>query len=115
MVEATAYFTAQGYTVHDVSQSQPYDLRCERKTELLHVEVKGTQTAGDEILLTPGEVRLARDKFPNTALFVLHSVKVVEGNGGPTVSGGQARVVQPWNPDDSMLTPLGFSCALPKG
>ena len=113
MREATIYFTAAGYTVQDVHKTESYDLKCKRNAEVLYVEVKGTQTAGDEVLLTPGEVRLARDKSPNTALFVLHSVKVVEGKMKPRVTGGEIRIVRPWNPADSMLTPLGFSCVLP--
>jgi hypothetical protein len=39
----------------------------------------------------------------------------VEGDGGPKAAGGEVRIVRPWNPDDAVLTPLGFSCALPKG
>jgi len=34
----------------------PSDLRCTKGIEVLRVEVKGTQTEGEEILLTPNEV-----------------------------------------------------------
>lgn len=115
MARATAYYAKNRYTVRDVSKTQSYDLHCERNGKVLYVEVKGTQTAGDEIILTPGEVRLARDKCPNTELFVWHSVTVVEGNGAPAVKGGHHRLVSPWNPEDAMLEPLGYSCCVPRG
>jgi len=108
------YFEKKGYAVHDVSKHQSYDLRCVRGDEVLYVEVKGTKTAGEEILLTPGEVGLARRKFPHTALFIVHSVKVLETDDPPTVTGGRVRLVPRWNPDDSRLKPLGYSYELPK-
>ncbi len=115
MEKATAYYVDKGYTVCDVSKNQPYDLRCKRKGKVLFVEVKGTKTAGTEILLTPGEVSLAHAKYPNTALFILHSLTVVEGHGDPMVKGGTVRIVKPWKPEDAMLKPLGYSCQIPQG
>jgi hypothetical protein len=113
MKEAAAYFRKKGYMVSDVSKHESYDLRCKRHEEVLRVEVKGSQTAGDEIWLTPAEVRLARKESPHTALFVLHSVTVLENDGTPEVSGGKSRVLQPWNPNDAMLKPRAYSCKLP--
>ena len=113
MKAATAHFKKKGYMVLDVSKHESYDLHCKRHKEVLRVEVKGSQTTGDEIWLTPGEVRLARKESPHTALFVLHSVTVLENDGTPEVSGGKSRVLQPWNPIDSMLKPRAYSCTLP--
>lgn len=113
MKEAAAHFKQEGYTVRDVSKCESYDLHCKRQKEVLRVEVKGTQTAGDEIWLTPAEVRLARKESPHTALFVLHSVTVLENDGTPEVSAGKSRVMQPWDPSDAMLKPRAYSCSLP--
>ena len=112
MEKATTRFERDGYTVRDVSNRESYDLSCTRGDEVLHVEVKGTQTAGDKILLTRGEVRLARKKSPHTALFVAHSVAVVEDGGKPRVSGGGSRIIRPWNPTSAMLKPLVYSCEI---
>jgi len=43
----------------DHSKTKPYDLYCIRGAEVLHVEVKGTQTSGEDIILTAGEVEFA--------------------------------------------------------
>ena len=54
----------------------------ERPAEVLHVEVKGTQTTGEDIFLTAGEVNFARRHPGMMALFVLHSVEAC-GHGHP--------------------------------
>ena len=77
------------------------------------MEVKGTQNTGHEILLTPGEVRLARKAAPHTALFVLHSVIVTESGGKTLASGGIPRIIKPWNPTKAMLKPSACFCKLP--
>ena len=55
---ARAHYAAKGYTVRIVGK--PYDLDCSCDGSQVYVEVKGTQTSGEEVLLTPGEVRFAR-------------------------------------------------------
>lgn len=60
MEAAKRHFLSDGYEVEDHSKNRPYDLCCKRKKELLYVEVKGTQTKGEEIILTSGEVDFAR-------------------------------------------------------
>jgi predicted RNA-binding protein with PUA-like domain len=114
MKRAAAHFEQAGYVVRDVSQHESYDLHCTRGDELLHVEVKGTRSAGQEILLTPGEVRLARKKSPDTALFVVYSLTVTKSDGKPIARGGRVRVLQPWNPDDRRLEALGYTYELPQ-
>ncbi len=111
MDRAEEHYAAQGYTVERLGK--PYDLRCTRDDELLFVEVKGTQGDGGEILLTPNEVAFARKHRESMALFVLHSVGVSMDGKGPKASGGVVRILHPWNPDEGVLTPVGFTCALP--
>ena len=113
MKKAAVHFRKDGFSVTDVSKVESYDLHCKSERHELHVEVKGTQTDGDEILLTPSEVKLARAKSPHTALFLVHSVNVTGSDVEPRVSGGCIRIIRPWNPTDAMLTPLGYSCELP--
>ncbi len=89
MKAATEYFRAQGYNVADVSAKRPYDLECVKGKAKLFVEVKGTQSSGESIFLTAGEVRYAIEHANSMALFVLHSIYVDE-NG--STSGGVSSV-----------------------
>ena len=78
-----------------------------------HVEVKGTTTDGAEVILTPNEVRHARDN-PCTALFVLSNITVERAEDGTvTATGGKQHLFDPWHLDDGTLTPLGFRYQVP--
>src|SRR5262249_15610418 len=72
MAQATRYFSARGWTsVEDVSRARCFDLICHRGSSELRVEVKGTTSEGNRILLTRNEVTHARRVFPPIALYVL--------------------------------------------
>ena len=113
MGAATAHFEAKGFLIKDVSGNHPYDLEGVRGDELLHIEVKGTQTEGSKVFLTKNEVRHARERAGQVALFVLHSVEVTGDEETPVASGGVARVFWPWAVDDGELTALSFSYVVP--
>jgi hypothetical protein len=115
MDSAKRYFEAEGYECEDRSKTCPYDLRCSLGHEVLHVEVKGTQTDGGEIILTPGEVEFARGHKGRMALFVLHSIQVSEGDDGFMLTGGEHHLIQPWDVDLGKLVPVSFRYALPDG
>src|SRR5262245_949752 len=62
-------------------KGKPYDLCCRRKASVLYVEVKGTQTDGTEILLTPNEVEFANEHRGEMAIFLVSRVAVSETDG----------------------------------
>jgi hypothetical protein len=107
MTVATDYFSERGWTVRDVSSNRSYDLECTRGDDMLHVEVKGTTSRGNSILLTANEVAHARD-FPHTALFVLYGIRVRAGDP-PVATGGRARVFDPWQIVEERLEALAYS------
>lgn len=107
MDKAIQYYTHQGWTVTDVSARRSYDLRCTRGRDRLHVEVKGTTSRGDAVLLTRNEVEHARGAYPNVALFVVAGIRVAPGNP-PTASGGRVFRHEPWNIEEGALAPLAF-------
>lgn len=76
----------------------------------MRVEVKGTTSSGNEVILTPGEVGHARTQYPNVGLFVVANI-VLSGENKP--SGGDGRFVTPWKVEDASLRPLGFSHVVP--
>jgi hypothetical protein len=106
MLKATDYYTRRGWTVTDVSAKRSYDLRCTRGSERLHVEVKGTTSNGDAVLLTRNEVEHARGAFPHVALFVVANIRV--SGDPPRATGGRVQRKEPWDIAQGQLTPLAF-------
>jgi Protein NO VEIN, C-terminal len=106
-------FYGRTWDVEDVHGTQCYDLICRRGGEVKHVEVKGTTTDGAEVILTPNEVRHARE-YPCTALFVLSNITVERAEDGTvTATGGTRYTYDPWRLDDGTLTPLGYRYQVP--
>jgi hypothetical protein len=74
---AVEYVTALGWAAQRVGQEKRgYDLECTNNAdEILHIEVKGTQTQGEKVELTENEVRHNReaaDCGAGYALYVVH-------------------------------------------
>ena len=112
MNEAVRHY-ARAWTVEDVHGTESYDLRCTNGATELHVEVKGTITAGNDVLLTPNEVVHART-YPHVALFVVVDIVVErDADGQVTARGGRRVVFDPWHIDGGALRPLGYRYALP--
>ena len=112
MAMATEHLELAGWTVEDVSTTRSYDLHCKRAGEVLRCEVKGTTGDGSAVLLTPGEVALAREKRPETALLIVSNV-TLEERDEIVVTGGEIKLISPWDPDAvGELVPLGFRYVL---
>jgi hypothetical protein len=74
----------------------------------MRVEVKGTTTDGVEVILTPNEVRHARE-YEHTALFILSNISLERSRDGTVVaSGGVRRLIDPWDIEQGALIPVGF-------
>jgi len=111
MARGEAHYKARGWGVEDVSARCPYDLRCTKVAYAdLHVEVKGTTGTGVEVLLTPNEVDHAREYYPNVALFVVAAIRV---EASDRCAGGRDTIFEPWDVDGGVLTPVGYSYAVP--
>lgn len=92
-----------------------YDLDCRRTDRQLHVEVKGTSTLGEEVFLTPNEVRHQLDGgCPHEhALFVLSEVSVTrQPDGSVLCTGGRSRVMHPWDLQVEALSPTQYAYRL---
>lgn len=101
---ATRHFEKDGYTVEDMSARRPYDLLCSKGAKELHVEVKGTMTDGDTIVLTRNEVRHAGDPDHLCVLFILHSI-LEDGKA----LGGKSVVIDPWSLCQERLIPISYT------
>lgn len=107
-------FYGKTWDVEDVHGTESYDLICRRSDgQVKHVEVKGTTTDGAEVILTPNEVRHARDNL-STALFVLSNITVERAEDDAVVAtGGNRHSYDPWRLDDGILNPLGYRYQVP--
>lgn len=103
---ATRYFEAMGFRVEDKSGNHPFDLLCEKDGKAVHVEVKGTRTMGEKVILTQGEVEHAQDPAHEMALYVQRNVKVKVMDGIASASGGTTDVKWPWILDPDRLRPI---------
>jgi hypothetical protein len=91
MALAKSHLQKLGWHVRDVSATHPYDFDCQQSGQEMIVEVKGTTSTGDEIAVTHNEVEAHRERHPNNALIVVHSIDLVrppraaEGHRGKIV------------------------------
>ena len=101
------YYLGKKYKVENVSTTHSCDFIISKAGVSRFIEVKGTQTAGDTIILTKNEVNLSRTQGENMALFLVHSItmnkKTVKKDSG-IVS-----IIDPWIVSDKRLTPISFT------
>ncbi|WP_337288754.1 DUF3883 domain-containing protein [Candidatus Methylomirabilis sp.] len=105
---ARRYYEQKGFHVSE--HGRPFDLNCQKGRNCLYVEVKGTQSNGGEVILTPNEVDFAQKN--RMELFVMHSVQVTLKGKQHVASGGVVRVIKPWRPQRAQLHPLAFTCSI---
>jgi len=109
-----AHLLQAGYLVEDVGATESYDLDARKPGERLYVEVKGTVSVGDEVILTRNEVALHREAYPSNMLAVVHGILLDSHSRTPTASGGHLRITSPWKVEDTDLTALSYSYVTPK-
>ena len=111
---ATKHYCEEGWDVRYVGDHEPFDLHCARGDDYLHVEVKGTTTPGEIVILTPNEVTHVRANHPASELFVVFGIRIaLSGDSAPIATGGSTRRMRMWSIDDRDLRPLGFQYRLP--
>jgi MrcB-like, N-terminal domain/Domain of unknown function (DUF3883) len=96
------------WRARDVSTTRPYDFECKRASEEMIVEVKGTTSTGEQIVLTKNEVAVHRARHPNNALIVVHSITLTRTPDTPSAEGGTLFMLSPWEIVESQLQPLAF-------
>lgn len=108
MRRAKAYLEDLHWRVKDVSTAKPYDFECKRASEEMIVEVKGTTSIGEQIVLTKNEVAVHRARYPYNALIIVHSITLTRSPGNPSADGGELVMLSPWDIVESQLRPLAF-------
>ncbi|RFU40624.1 DUF3578 domain-containing protein [Actinomadura logoneensis] len=105
---ATDYFEAQGWSVKDVGLKESYDLLLSRGDERLHVEVKGTTSRGEQVVLTRAEVARQRALVPHNALVVVHSIELDRTAKPVSAIGGTLCCTSPWYIEDEDLSVVSY-------
>jgi len=108
---ATRHYVSQGFRVQKFGK--PFDLLCEKEGQSIHVEVKGSRTKLDTVILTINEVCDAENAAWQSDLFVVDQIFVERIGNGLVAGGGVARVIQKWVPAKEMLAPSQFRYRLP--
>lgn len=108
MTLAKEHLLREGYAVTDVSLTQSYDFEARKGGRTIIVEVKGTTSPGDKIILTRNEVKIQKERAPNNALIVAHGIKLDRSGEKPKANGGTMWVVSPWYIDEAGLSPLSY-------
>ncbi len=109
MEKAKGYFKGLGYKVDDHHKNRPYDLKCSGNGEEYFVEVKGTQSNGNQILLTPREVDWVNAHKKSMKLFILHSIDLSGKTPQLIASAGEILVIEPWKLNKNNLNPIGYT------
>ena len=106
---AKAELEQRGFNnIRDTSKNKPYDFRGKFQGQEFYIEVKGTTSPGETIILTRGEVELHQGEFPCNALIIVHGIKLV-GEGFEEAIGGSVRFISPWEIDKNGLTVVGYT------
>jgi hypothetical protein len=113
MALVEGHLRGQGWDVADVSSDESFDFKCTRRDEELFVEVKGTTSLGEQVVLTRNEVNLHRERLPHNALAVVSLIELRQDAGAWTAAGGELRFITPWEIEEDALRPLTFRYAVP--
>ncbi len=104
---------AKGYLdFKNTSLQKPYDYTCKRQSRGYFVEVKGTQTGGQKLILTRGEVEHVRKNSDLCILVLVQHVDVTirksRGKRRITVTGGSVTLKEGWRLRDEDLEPVQY-------
>ena len=94
-----------------------YDLECTNEDgRVIHVEVKGTQTRGEKVIVSDNEVRHVReaDKCGAEHAFYVVSDIDVSAEGPTACSGGKDLCRWPWAINDDDLAPIDYYYVVPR-
>lgn len=97
-----------GFTnIKDVGKTHSYDIAAKLNGKDYFIEVKGTISLGEKVVLTRNEVLLHRQEYPNNALIVVSQIEL-DRSEPPSATGGKVLFISPWEIDDSDLEALGY-------
>lgn len=104
----------KGFTnIKDVGKNHSYDIAAKLDGIDFYIEVKGTISLGEKVVLTKNEVLLHRQEYPNNALIVVSQIDL-DRSETPSANGGNAVFISPWQIKDEDLDALGYDYRVQK-
>ncbi|WP_243288761.1 DUF3883 domain-containing protein [Geothrix terrae] len=113
MEAARQALESEGWKVEDTSQGNPFDMRARRSGEEMHVEVKGTCTTGEKVVLTRGEVKHHHSTAAVSVLVIVSGIELRGTKEAPEARNGTLRIISPWQIDSADLDALAFDYSVP--
>jgi hypothetical protein len=111
---AADHLLGQGWPeLYEVGAIAPYDLLAIDREQQLIVEVKGTTSAGEAVVLTRREVEVHGASYPGNALIVVHSIELDYAGPEPVTAGGVLVQHQPWRIEDGDLQVVAYRYRTP--
>jgi hypothetical protein len=105
---ATEFLFGQGWeSVEDVGDRESFDLECRRSEDVLYVEVKGTTSLGQSVVLTRNEVALHKEVHPSNALIIVSEIDLDRETS--TATGGKLNFISPWVIADEDLQVVSYT------
>lgn len=105
---AIKHLEGKGFTnIKDVGKNHSYDIAAKLDGIDFYIEVKGTMSLGEKVVLTKNEVLLHRQEYPNNALIVVSKIDL-DRSEPPSAKGGKVLFISPWKIVDSDLEALGY-------
>jgi hypothetical protein len=98
----------KGFTnIKDVGKNRSYDIAAKLDGKDFYIEVKGTISLGEKVVLTKNEVLLHQQEHPNNALIVVSQIDL-DRSEPPSAKGGKVLFISPWEIKNSDLEALGY-------
>ena len=111
---AMKHLGKKGFTdIKDVGKNRSYDIAAKLNDIDFYIEVKGTMSLGEKVVLTRNEVLLHRQEHPNNALIVVSQIDL-DRSEPPSAKGGKVIFISPWKIEDSDLDALGYDYTVMK-
>ena len=106
---AEEHLERQGWKVLYVGARQTWDCEATRDKDKIYVEVKGTTSPGETVILTGAQVREYRKKHPNTALIVVRDIVLDRSGSEPVATGGEPVEIRPWVIENDALSAIAWT------
>lgn len=101
------HFRAEGWHVEDMRNGNPFDARATLDGDVLYLEAKGTQSAGEHVIVTRGEVAWATEHPGQCVMGIWSGMRF--GRDGEVDPDAGDFTLYGWEPDDDELEPITFN------
>lgn len=110
---AKQYLEGLGYSTVDTSRTEPFDFIATRLGNSIIVEVKGTTSRGQQVILTEGERKAQAEAYPDNALIVVHSIEIDTRCNDVFCTGGEVHCLLNWRIEPCQLQPIQYRYSVP--